>query len=214
MSGRRRILFSAARALISDDAMVSGLVLALLGDGYVWRKSGTGRGHYAAWLFNSESCQSLRLLASAGCQEERKGVGSMGNVEQQEPRGPRPGPPSLAARGERRRIERRLQEVGVLCQPEVSLQYQILAKRSVLRGVESGGATKEIGRYVTFCDERGELIPWLQPIDSVAVNGRHAVVVAPALVSVQVFRVRSTYDVLIVRHGIVQPTDGRRGRIE
>ena len=44
--------------------------------------------------------------------------------------------PSLAARGERRRIERRLQEVGVLCQPEVSLQYQTLAKRSVLRGVE------------------------------------------------------------------------------
>jgi hypothetical protein len=138
----------------------------------------------------------------------------MGNLEQQEPRGPRPGPPSLAARGERRRIERRLQEVGVLCQPEVSLQYQTLAKRSVLRGVESGGATKEIGRYVTFCDERGECIPWLQPIDSVAVNGRHAVVVAPALVSVEVFRVRSTYDVLIVRHDIVQPADGRRGRIE
>ena len=54
--------------------------------------------------------------------------------------------PSLAARGERLRIERRLQEVGVLCQPEVSLQYQTLAKRSVLRGVESGGAIKEIGR--------------------------------------------------------------------
>ena len=111
----------------------------------------------------------------------------MGNVEQPEPRGPRPGQPSLAARGERRRIERRLQEVGVLCQPEVSLQYQTLAKRSVLRGVESGGATKDIGRYVTFCDERGECIPWLQPIDSVAVNGRHAVVVAQTtLVSVEV----------------------------
>src|SRR5206468_2799442 len=80
----------------------------------------TRRGRYAAWLFNSESWKSLRLLASAGCQEERKGVALMGNLEQQEPRGPRPGPPSLAARGERRRIERRLQEVGVLCQPEVS----------------------------------------------------------------------------------------------
>jgi len=42
-------------------------------------------------------------------------------------------------------------------------------------------STKEIGRYVTFCDELGEPIPWLQPIDSVAVNGRHAVVVAPHL---------------------------------
>jgi len=138
----------------------------------------------------------------------------MPNAEQPERRESRPGPPSLAARGERRRIERRLQEAGVLCQPEVSLQYQTLARRSVLRGVESGGATKEIGRYVTFCDERGESISWLQPIDSVALNGRHAVVVAPALVSVEVFRVRNTYDVLIVRHDVVQPEDGRRGRID
>jgi hypothetical protein len=122
--------------------------------------------------------------------------------------------PSLAARGERRRIERRLQEVGVLCQPEVSLQYQTLSKRSVLRGMESGGAIKEIGRYVTFCDARGDRIPWLQPIDSVGVNGRHAVVIAPGLVSVEVFRVRNTYDVLIVKYDVLQPTEGQRGRIE
>lgn len=122
--------------------------------------------------------------------------------------------PSLVARGERRRIERRLQETGILCQPEVSLQYQAMAKRSVLRGVESGGATRELGRYVTFCDERGERIAWLQPIDSVAVNGRHAVVIAPALVSVDVFRVRHTYDVLILAHTVVQVEDGRRARLE
>jgi hypothetical protein len=40
MSGRRLILFGVARAMISDDAIVSGLVLALLGDAHVWRKSG------------------------------------------------------------------------------------------------------------------------------------------------------------------------------
>jgi hypothetical protein len=122
--------------------------------------------------------------------------------------------PSLAARGKRRRIERRLQEVGVVCQPEVSLQYQTLSKRSVLRGMESGGAIKEIGRYVTFCETKGDRIPWLQPIDSVGVNGRHAVVIAPELVSVEVFRVRNTYDVLIVKHDVLQPTEGPRGRIE
>ena len=138
----------------------------------------------------------------------------MPNTEIPERAEPRFGQPSLVAGGERRRIERRLQEAGILCQPEVSLQYQTLARRSVLRGVESGGAVKEIGRYVTFCDEQGEPIPWLQPIDSVAVNGRHAVVIAPVLVSVEVFRVRNTYDALIVRHDIVQPADGRRGRIE
>jgi hypothetical protein len=122
--------------------------------------------------------------------------------------------PSLAARGERRRIERRLQQAGILCQPEVSIQYQTLAKRSVIRGVESGGAGKEIGRYVTFCDEKGNRITWLQPIDSVAVNGRHALVIAPSVVSVEVFRVRNTYDVLIVKHDVVQGPEGQRGRLE
>ena len=39
MSGRRRTLFSAMRAMISDDSIVSALVLALLGDAYVWRES-------------------------------------------------------------------------------------------------------------------------------------------------------------------------------
>ena len=138
----------------------------------------------------------------------------MPNSEQPEGRGKEIRQPTLVARGERRRIERRLQEVGVLCQPEVSLQYQTFAKRAILRGVESGGAVKEIGRYVTFCDEKGERIPWLQPIDSVGVNGRHAVVIAPALVSVEVFRVRNTYDVLIVKYDVLQTTEGQRGRIE
>jgi hypothetical protein len=110
-------------------------------------------------------------------------------------------------------MERKLVDAGVLCQPEVSIQYQTIAKRSVLRGVESGGATKEIGRYVTFCDELGERIPWLQPIDTVATNGRHAVVIATALVSVDVFRMRNTYEVLIVRHHAVE-SEGRRGRTE
>ena len=67
---------------------------------------------------------------------------------------------------------RKLQDAGVFCQPEVSIQYQTIAKRWVLRGVESGGSNRDIGRYVTFCDEHGEPVPWLQPIDSVATNGR------------------------------------------
>src|SRR2546428_8683007 len=148
--------------------------------------------------------------ASTGSQTEKKGVSKMPNTEHPEDKDKETRPASLAARGERRRIERRLQEAGILCQPEVSLQYQTLAKRSVLRGVESGGAIKEIGRYVTFCDERGERIAWLQPIDSVGVNGRHAVVIARGLVSVEVFRVRNTYDVLIAKYDVSQPAEGQR----
>jgi hypothetical protein len=108
--------------------------------------------------------------------------------------------PSLAIGPERHRMERKLQDAGVFCQPEVSIQYQTMAKRSVLRGVESGGSNSDIGRYVTFCDERGEPIPWLQPIDSVATDGRHSVVIATAFITVDVFRIRNTYDLLISRH--------------
>jgi hypothetical protein len=70
-----------------------------------------------------------------------------------------------------------------------------------------------MGRYVTFCSESGEGIPWLQPIDTVATNGRHAVVIARAFVSVDVFRIRSTYDVLIAKHQVIEP-EGARGRVE
>jgi hypothetical protein len=121
---------------------------------------------------------------------------------------------SLVDGGERRRIERRLREAGIWCHPEVSVQYQRLAQRAVLRGVESGGATKEIGRYVTFCDERGGQLGWLQPIDSIGSNGRHAVVIAMSMVSVEVFRVRNTYEILIARHSLVQAQGADRARVE
>ena len=54
MSGRRRILFRVARAMISDDAIVSGLVLALMVTPMSGENRGTGCGPYAALLFNSE----------------------------------------------------------------------------------------------------------------------------------------------------------------
>jgi hypothetical protein len=122
--------------------------------------------------------------------------------------------PSLASGGERRRIERRLREAAIWCHPEVSLQYQRLAQRAVLRGVESGGATKEIGRYVTFCDESGGQLGWLQPIDSIGSNGRHAIVIAASLVSVEVFRVRNTYEILIARHSLVQEAGAERPHVQ
>ena len=121
--------------------------------------------------------------------------------------------PGLVVGPDKRRIERKLQDAGILCQPEISIQYQTIAKRAVLRGVESGGSIKDMGRYVTFCTEGGEGIPWLQPIDTVATNGRHSVVIATAFVSVDVFRIRSTYDVLIAKHQVIGP-EGARGRVE
>jgi hypothetical protein len=137
----------------------------------------------------------------------------MAIVQQADPARAAARQPSLLAGGERRRVERCLREAGIWCHPEVSVQYQRLAQRAVLRGVESGGATKEIGRYVTFCDESGGQLGWLQPIDSIGSNGRHAVVIAVSLVSVEVFRVRNTYEVLIARHSVAQGP-GARAHVE
>ena len=55
-----------------------------------------------------------------------------------------------------RRVLRRLDEVGIFAQPSVSLEHQHLAGRYVVRGIECGGAVKDIGRYVTFCGPDGE----------------------------------------------------------
>ena len=43
----------------------------------------------------------------------------------------------------------RLRKVGIYGQPQLSLEHQGRAKRYVVRGVESGGATAHLGYYVT-----------------------------------------------------------------
>ena len=105
---------------------------------------------------------------------------------------------------------KRLQEAGIYCTPEVSLEFQRGAKRYVLRGRESGGAVRQIGRYVSFCGEHGEHLPWLLRPDSVTSNAEHAIVIAPTLVSVEVFRIGRTYELLVARHQIRSATTGAR----
>lgn len=112
-----------------------------------------------------------------------------------------------------RRIRRHLDEVGIQARPEVSLEHQHLARRYVVRGVESGGAIAEMGRYVTFAGENGEPLPCLQPIDALGANGVHAVVVVP-LVRIEVFRAGRTYQLLITKHQPGQCENGRRPALE
>lgn len=93
----------------------------------------------------------------------------------------------------------RLKQLNIYCETRVSLETR-RDKRAVLRAVESGGAVHEMGHYVLFCDPKGQPLPWLQQIQSLVANGRHAVIVAESLVSVEVFRYRHTYQLLIVEH--------------
>jgi hypothetical protein len=111
-------------------------------------------------------------------------------------------------------VLRRLDKVGIVAQSHVRLEHQHLAQRYVVRGIESGGAVKEIGRYVTFCGPNGEPLAYLHPIDAIGVNGVHAVVVAPVLVRVELFRAGRTCQLLITKHHPGQIENGRRPPLE
>jgi hypothetical protein len=94
---------------------------------------------------------------------------------------------------------RALEKRGIYCQPSVSIEHQHLARRYVLRGVESGGAVADMGRYCAWLDVDGKPAPWLQQIDSISGNGRHAIVIAPELVRIEMLRIGHTYELAISR---------------
>lgn len=109
---------------------------------------------------------------------------------------------------------RRLDSAGIYCQTWVTVERQAQADRWVLRGVESGGASRDIGRYISFFATDGKQIAWLQKLDRVGGNGAHAVVVAQELASVEVARVDETYQVLIVKHRVAKAEAGRRPKVD
>jgi hypothetical protein len=113
-----------------------------------------------------------------------------------------------------RQALRVLKERDILAHSPVSLEHQHLAKRYVVRGLESGGAVGEIGRYVTFTQGDGRPIEWLHPVEAIGVNGLHAVVVAPVLVRVEMLRKGRTYELLITQHRPGATNDGKRPPLE
>jgi hypothetical protein len=113
-----------------------------------------------------------------------------------------------------RQALRVLKERGIFAHSPVSLEHQHLAKRYVVRGLESGGAVGDLGRYVTFTTEDGQPIEWLHPVEAIGVNGLHAVVVAPVLVRVEMLRKGRTYDLLITQHRPGATSDGKRPPLE
>jgi hypothetical protein len=95
-----------------------------------------------------------------------------------------------------------LQRRGIYCTPGVTVEHQHLAKRYVLRGVESGGAVADMGRFCAYLSPDGLPLPWLQSIDSLAVNGRHALVIAENLVRVEMSRMVRTCELSISLHAL------------
>jgi hypothetical protein len=113
-----------------------------------------------------------------------------------------------------RQALRVLKESGIFVQAAVSLEHQHLAKRYVVRGLESGGAAGDLGRYLTFAQPDGRPIQCLHPVEAIGVNGLHAVVVAPVLVRIEMLRKNQTYELLITQHRPGNASNGKRPVLE
>jgi hypothetical protein len=110
-------------------------------------------------------------------------------------------------------VLRALQKRGIYCTPGISLEHQHLAKRYVLRGVESGGAVSDMGRACAFVAENGSPLPWLQSIHSIAVNGRHAILLAESMVRIEMLRSEQTWELAITLHTLSRVPEQVRPQI-
>jgi len=108
----------------------------------------------------------------------------------------------------------RLRKLAIYGQPQLSLEHQGRVKRYVVRGVESGGASEEVGYYVIFAGDSGNALAWLQTLDSLTVNGPHAVVIAPVLTRIEMLRIARTYELCITRHRPVAVEARQRPKLE
>jgi hypothetical protein len=113
-----------------------------------------------------------------------------------------------------RPVLRALEKRGIYCHSGVSIEHQHIANRYVLRGTESGGAVSDMGGYCAFLTPSGKSIPWLQPLDSISGNGRHAIVIADEFLRIDMLRVGRTYDLAISKHTLPQSTMRGRPTIE
>ena len=79
---------------------------------------------------------------------------------------------------------------------------------------ESKSVTVGGARIQYFMAGKGAPLVWLHPLDSVGVNGVHALVIASTLVRVEMLRVGHTYDLFITQHSPGGSDHGKRPQLE
>ncbi len=107
-----------------------------------------------------------------------------------------------------------LRQRGIFAQPSVRVEHQHLARRYVVRGLESGGAVGDVGHYVSFAGEDGQALDYLHPVESIGVNGLHSVVLAPSMVRIEMLRKARTYELLITEHRPQSVLEGKKPALE
>ena len=109
---------------------------------------------------------------------------------------------------------RRLKDRGIYCVSTLSVVFQHSKQRHFIRAHESGGAVEDLGAFCGFVSEEGKPLPWLQPVETIGVNGLHAYVIATSLVRVHVVRAKHTYDLLITKHRLPATSNGSKPILE
>jgi hypothetical protein len=107
-----------------------------------------------------------------------------------------------------------IRRTGIFSRATLQLVHQQQSERWALRGEEAGGAVASLGHYVGFIGNDGRPLAWMQRIQNFMPNGIHAVVIAPELCRVEMFRYENTYDVLITRHTLSNRQQGAKPQIE
>jgi hypothetical protein len=79
--------------------------------------------------------------------------------------------------------------------------------------VESGGAVVDMGRACAYLSSEGSPLAWLQRIDSIAVNGRHAIFIAESLVRIEMLRMLHTCELAISLHTLSRNSGRSRPEI-
>ena len=105
-----------------------------------------------------------------------------------------------------------IRRTGIFSRATLQLVHQQKSNRWALRGEEAGGAVAILGHYVGFTGTNGTSLPWMQRLQNFMPNGIHAVVIAPELCRVEMFRYENTYDLLITRHCLRPQQTEERGR--
>jgi hypothetical protein len=71
----------------------------------------------------------------------------------------------------------------------------------------------DMGRFCAYLSPDGLPLPWLQSIDSLAVNGRHAIFLAESLVRLEMSRMVRTCELSISLHSLSLPPGRTRPEI-
>ncbi|NWF83541.1 MAG: hypothetical protein HXY18_06905 [Bryobacteraceae bacterium] len=111
-------------------------------------------------------------------------------------------------------LPRRLDVAGIYCQSGVPVERRQRSESWVLRGVESGGATKAVGQYTGFFGLGGDWTGWLQRLDRITPNGLRAVFEADSLLAVEMARVEETGQRLITSHEFGAGEGGKRPAVK